>query len=97
MTRKEAVRILCAHESALHAAGDPPGVVRFAGAGRSGEDSDIDVVVDIDPGRVFSLIDLADLRLYLCDLFGRETDVVIRGDLRPHFRDRIAADEVAVF
>ena len=62
-----------------------------------GEDSDVDVVVDIDPERIFSLIDLADLRLYLCDVFGRETDVVIRGDLRAKFRDRIAADEVAVF
>jgi predicted nucleotidyltransferase len=98
MNRKEAVRILCAHESALHARG----VTRLAlfgslARGESGEDSDIDVVVDIDPGRVFSLIDLADLRLYLCDLFGRETDVVIRDDLRPRFRDRIAADEVAVF
>ncbi len=98
MTRKEAVGILCAHENALHARG----VTRLAlfgslARGESGEDSDIDVVVDIDPGRVFSLIDLADLRLYLCDLFGRETDVVIRGDLRPNFRERIAADEVAVF
>jgi predicted nucleotidyltransferase len=55
------------------------------------------VVVDIDPERVFSLTDLADLRLFLRDVFGRETDVVIRGDLRPKFRDRIAADELGVF
>jgi predicted nucleotidyltransferase len=98
MTRTEAVRILRAHESALH----ERGVTRLALFGslareEEGEDSDVDVVVDIDPERVFSLIDLADLRLYLCDVFGRDTDVVIRGDLRPKFRDRIAADEVAVF
>jgi len=98
MTRNEAVRILRAHESALHARG----VTRLAlfgslARGEGAEHSDIDVVIDIDPGRVFSLIDLADLRLYLCDVFGRETDVVIRDDLRPNFRDSIATDEVGVF
>jgi uncharacterized protein len=98
MTRNEAVRILRANEHALHARG----VARLALFGslardEGGEDSDIDVVVDIDPQRVFSLIDLADLRLFLRDAFGRETDVVIREDLRPRFRDRIAADELGVF
>ena len=98
MTRNEAVRILRANESALHARG----VTRLALFGslardEGGEDSDIDVVVDIDPQRAFSLIDLADLRLFLRDAFGRETDVVIREDLRPRFRDRIAADELGVF
>jgi len=98
MTRNEAVRILRANEGALHARG----VTRLALFGslardEGGTDSDIDVVVDIDPQRVFSLIDLADLRLFLCDAFGRETDVVIREDLRPRFRKRIAADELGVF
>jgi uncharacterized protein len=54
-------------------------------------------VVDIAPGRKFSLIDQAGLRLYVCDLFGREADVVIREDLRKHFRTRIAPEEIAVF
>jgi hypothetical protein len=83
MTRNEAVRILRGNEHALHARG----VTRLALFGslardEGGEDSDIDVAVDIDPQRAFSLIDLADLRLFLRDAFGRETDVVIREDLR---------------
>jgi len=98
MTRNEAIGSLRANEGALHARG----VTRLALFGslardEGGKDSDIDVVVDIDPQRVFSLIDLADLRLFLRDAFGRETDVVIREDLRPRFRKRIAADELGVF
>jgi predicted nucleotidyltransferase len=44
----------------------------------------------------FSLFDLASLRVFLCDLVGRETDVVIREDLRPAFRERIARESVPV-
>ncbi len=60
------------------------------------DDSDVDVVVDIEPGRKFSLIDLASLRVLLCDVFGCETDVVIREDLRPRFREEIERDTVRV-
>lgn len=51
--------------------------------------SDIDIVVEVAPGRKFTLIDLAGLRSYLCDLLQHETDVVVREDLRPAFRDEI--------
>ncbi len=61
------------------------------------DDSDVDVVVDIEPGRKFSVIDHASLRVLLCDVFDRETDVVVRGDLRPRFREEIERDIVRVF
>jgi predicted nucleotidyltransferase len=60
-------------------------------------DSDVDVLIDIVSARQFSLLDLAEVRLVLCDLLGREAGVVIREDLRPRFRDRIADDLVEVF
>src|SRR3546814_18844109 len=47
--------------------------------GEAREDSDIDVLVDIEPERKFSLVDHSGVRLYLCDLFGRATDVVETG------------------
>ncbi len=59
-------------------------------------DSDVDVVVDIEQGRKFSLIDHASLRVFLCDIFGCEADVVIREDLRPRFRDEVERDTVRV-
>ena len=86
------------HEDGIRARG----VTRIALFGsiardESTDDSDIDIVVDIDTDRRFSLIDLSGLRLYLCDVLAGEIDVVIREDLRPKFRARIAADELRVF
>src|SRR5512143_975422 len=97
MTRDEAIQILRKHAGEIRARG----VTHLAlfgsiARGDAGPESDIDVVVDIEPGRKFSLIDQAGLRLLLCDLFGRETDVVVRKDLQPKFCDRIAGDEVTV-
>ena len=57
--------------------------------GDADESSDVDIIVDIAAGRKFSLVDLAGLRAYLQDLLGRETDVVVREDLRPAFRKAV--------
>jgi len=97
MTRNEAIAILRAHADEIRARG----VTRLAlfgstARGEAGPASDIDVVVDIAADRKFSLFDLASLRVLLCDLVGRETDVVIREDLRPDFRARIARDSIPV-
>ena len=81
------------------ARGGPARAVRLARPRRGEErpESDVDVVVDIEAGRKFSLIDLAGLHVFLSDLFGRETDVVIRKNLRPHMREAVEADAVPVF
>jgi len=44
-----------------------------AARGDGDDSSDIDILVDIAPGRKFSLIDLAGLRAYLSDLLCRGT------------------------
>jgi predicted nucleotidyltransferase len=97
MTRNEAIGILRAHADEIRARG----VTRLAlfgsiARGEAGPESDLDVVVDIEPNRKFSLLDLASLRVLLCDLVGRETDVIIREDLRSPFRERIARESVPV-
>ncbi len=97
MDRDEAIRILKDHEGEIRARG----VTRLALFGSivrndARPDSDVDVVVDIEPGRKFSLIDHASLRVLLCDIFGCEADVVIREDLRPRFRDEVERDTVRV-
>ncbi len=97
MDRDEAIRILKDHEGEIRARG----VTRLALFGsivrnEARPDSDVDVVVDIEPGRKFSLIDHASLRVLLCDIFGCEADVVIREDLRPRFRDEVERDTVRV-
>ena len=65
--------------------------------GEAGEASDIDIVVDVVPGRKFSLIDLAGLRAFLRDLLQRETDVVVREDLGARLRAVVDRESVQVF
>ena len=60
-------------------------------------ESDLDLVVDIEPGRKFSLIDLAGLRAMLSDTLGRDADVVVRSTLKPQFRERIESEMVPVY
>ncbi len=49
--------------------------------------SDIDLLVDIEPGR--SLLDLIGFCQDLEEALGRKVDVVSEGGLSPHLRDRI--------
>jgi predicted nucleotidyltransferase len=56
--------------------------------------SDVDLLVSFEPGR--SLLDLGGLIADLEDLLGRSVDVVTADELRPHVRDRVLADAVAL-
>jgi uncharacterized protein len=96
--RERVIRAIRGHEAALRTLG----VTRLwlfgsLARGDARPDSDVDVLIDIIPGRKFSLLDLAEVRLALCDLLGREAGVVIREDLRPRFRDTIADDLIEIF
>jgi predicted nucleotidyltransferase len=56
--------------------------------------SDIDFLVDFEPGR--SLLDLASLLVELEDLLGRPVDVVTEPGLKSRVRQRVLAEAVAV-
>jgi predicted nucleotidyltransferase len=95
--RERVIDIIRTHEADLRALG----VARlwlFGSIARSqaGPQSDIDVMIAIPTGRKFSLFDLGEVRVELCELLGREVDVVIEED-RPDFRRDIASDLVGVF
>ena len=96
--RENIVSVLKEHEHALR----DHGVVALSLIGSTARgaatlQSDIDVLVDIDPHRKFSLVDHSGLRLFLCDLLNRDTDVVVAEGLRPRTRERMRRDEVRVF
>jgi uncharacterized protein len=55
--------------------------------GDAGLDSDVDVLVDLEPGR--SLLDLGGLQMDLQELLGYGVDVVTEAGLRPRIRDRV--------
>ena len=61
--------------------------------GDAREGSDIDFLVDLEPGR--SLFDLGGLLMDLQELLGREVDVVTEKGLRDRIRDRVLTEVVA--
>ena len=65
--------------------------------GDAGPGSNVDVLIAIPKGRKFSLFDLGEVQVELCELLGRAVDVDIEEDLVPNFRSDIAPDLVAVF
>jgi hypothetical protein len=60
--------------------------------GEAAEGSDIDFLVDLEPGR--SLLDLGGLLMDLQDLLERNVDVVTERGLRPRVAQRVLADAV---
>ncbi len=84
--RDEILRI-----ASLHGAGN----VRLFGSiarGDADESSDIDILVDVEPGR--SLLDLGGLWSDLNDLLGVKVDVVTENGLKKRIRDRVLKEAV---
>ena len=65
--------------------------------GAARPDSDVDVLIAIDPAARFDLIDLVGVKNFLGDRLGREVDVVERGSLKPTVRDRILTEAGTIF
>ena len=84
--RSEILRVAKAHGA---------GNVRVFGSVARGEaslESDVDLLVDLEPGR--SLLDHAALMLDLESLLGRRVDVAVARGLRPRIRERVLKEAV---
>ena len=69
--------------------------VRVFGSVATGEnrpDSDVDFLVDLDPGR--GLLDLGGLLSDLHDMLGIDVDLVESQSIHPYIRDRVLAEAV---
>jgi predicted nucleotidyltransferase len=62
--------------------------------GAARPDSDIDLLIDLEPGR--HLLDLVAIKQDLEDLLGREVHVVTEGAVSPKLRERILRDAAAL-
>jgi uncharacterized protein with HEPN domain/predicted nucleotidyltransferase len=98
MNREETVRILNAHRSAFR----ERGITRLAVFGscvrdQDRADSDVDLLIDVDRRRRFSLSDLVGLEAFFEDLLGQPVDVVRRDRLKPFLRDNILAEAVEIY
>jgi uncharacterized protein len=54
-------------------------------------DSDIDLLVEFEPGHTPGLLRLAAMELELMDLVGRDVDLRTPADLSRYFRDEVAS------
>jgi len=55
-------------------------------------DSDVDVLVEFEPGNRVGLIGLAELELELAELLGRKVDLNTPGFLSRYFREQVLAE-----
>jgi predicted nucleotidyltransferase len=60
--------------------------------GEADEDSDVDFLVDLEPGR--TLFDLGGFLMDLQDLLGRKVDLVTEAALHWYIRDRVLKEAV---
>jgi predicted nucleotidyltransferase len=86
--RQDVLRIACKYGARR---------VRIFGSVARGEadaQSDVDILVDLDPGR--SLFDLGGLQFELEALLGCPVDVVTERGLKPRIRERVLREAVPV-
>lgn len=60
-------------------------------------DSDIDLLIEVDNTKKFSLLDLAGVYGIIEDELGLESSLLMRRSLGEDFKQRVAIDEVGVF
>ena len=98
MTRTEAMAKLKGCADAVKARG-ATSLYLFGSAARdeAKPDSDLDLFIDYDPSKKFSLIDLVGIKYLLEDELGVEVDVTTRDSLHPMLRQGIEQSAVRVF
>src|ERR1700694_3601670 len=98
MNSTEALETLRRSESDLRARGVRRAAVFGSVArGDSGPDSDIDIMVEIDPEANIPVSDNAALKDHIASLFDGPVDVVNRDGLKPYVRPAATADAIYAF
>lgn len=68
---------------------------RLAGSGRP--DSDVDLLVEFEPGRVPGLLGMSQIEIELAKLLGQKVDLRTAADLSPLFRDEVLRQAQAAY
>jgi len=97
-SREEIVTGLTRLESELRA----HGVVRLAifGSRARGDhrpDSDLDVLIDVEPGRKFSLLDVVGVSHIISDRLGIPANIFMRRSLQPDMAAAVRPDMIEIF
>ena len=97
-TAERVIETLRAHEKELRQAG-LRSISLFGSLARGDDrpDSDIDILVDLDPAIVVTIVDYAGVKDFIADMFDRPVDVVSRETLKPGIRPKATADAIYAF
>ena len=92
------LEVLRANRSDLNAMGVRHAAV-FGSVAReaAGQDSDIDILVDLDPDAPIGVFEYVGIGLRLQDLLGHRADVVARSGLKASVHDRVIREAVDAF
>ncbi|MEA2984351.1 MAG: uncharacterized protein QOD94_605 [Alphaproteobacteria bacterium] len=98
MNTDEALEILRRSEPALRARGVRRAALFGSVArGDNRPDSDIDIMIEIDPEAPIGVFDYVGLKEYIAGLFEGSVDVVSQESLKPHVRPAASADAIYAF
>jgi predicted nucleotidyltransferase len=98
MNSSEALETLRRSENALRERGVKHAAL-FGSVARGAHrpDSDIDIMIEMDPDARITVFDYVDLKEYIASLFNQPVDVVNRDGLKSHVRPAAVADAVYAF
>jgi predicted nucleotidyltransferase len=65
--------------------------------GEAGRESDVDLLIEVDPGAGFGLSDLLDLQEELGGLLDRRINFAFGSEMRPWLRAWIEDDRIGIF
>ena len=65
--------------------------------GENRPDSDLDILIDLDPAARLTIFDYVGLKEFIASLFDSPVDVVDREGLKPYLRQPVSRDLVNVF
>jgi uncharacterized protein len=98
MNSSEAIETLRRSEPALRERGVKHAALFGSVArGQHRTDSDIDIMIEIDPDARITVFEYVDLKDYIASLFSQPVDVVNRDGLKSHVRPAAMADAIYAF
>jgi uncharacterized protein len=98
MNREEILGKLRENESALRGRGVSHAAL-FGSRARGDErpDSDIDILIEVDPDAGIGVYEYVALKRYIAELFAGPVDIVSREGLKPYVRPAATADAIYAF